>query len=193
VFALDNQEQVRASVAMPGEDGSQATTEIVQPNGRRIPVEVQTAPLLFQNGPATMILITDVSALRDLQERLTRGEKLRALGELAAGVAHDFNNNLGIILGRTQILLMRTTDPDLTMSLNVIRQAAMDGGEAVRRIQQFSRVREDRADEPLDLLEIAHEVVEITRGKWKNDAERRGVRVEVAIEAKEPRSILGSR
>jgi len=193
VFALESQEQVRASVAMPGDGGSQTTTEIVQPNGRRIPVEVQTAPLNFQNEPATMILITDVSALRDLQERLTRGEKLRALGELAAGVAHDFNNNLGIILGRTQIMLMRTNDAELTSSLNVIRQAAMDGGEAVRRIQQFSRVREDRAHEPLDLLQIVHEVVEITRGKWKNEAERRGVRVEVEIESRDPRPILGSR
>jgi CheY-like chemotaxis protein/two-component sensor histidine kinase len=140
-----------------------------------------------------MFLLSDVTALRDLQERLTRGEKLRALGELAAGVAHDFNNNLGIILGRAQLLLMRVTDPEVAAGLHVVRQAAMDAGEAVRRIQQFSRVREDRAQEVLDLAAIAEEVVEITRGKWKNDSERRGVKVEVGIEVQDPRPILGSR
>lgn len=192
LFDPDSQDALRGAIE---EDGapSQRTGEIVQPVGRRIPVEVQTAPLLFQNRPATMVLVTDVSELRDLQERLVRGEKLRALGELAAGVAHDFNNNLGIILGRTQLLLGRATDPDLVSGLNVVRQAAMDGGEAVRRIQQFSRVREDRVHEPLDLAEIADEVVEITRGKWKSDSERRGVRVEVRVDGSGVPPILGSR
>lgn len=193
IFAPEGEEALRDALVASEAAGKQMTTEIVQPIGRRIPVETQTAPLLFQNKPATMILVSDVSALRDLQERLVRGEKLRALGELAAGVAHDFNNNLGIILGRTQLLMTRTQEPALVSGLNVIRQAAMDGGEAVRRIQQFSRVREDRAHEPLDLPAIASEVVEITRGKWKNDAERRGVKVEVGIEADGVSPILGSR
>ncbi|MGE5177554.1 MAG: ATP-binding protein [Bacteroidota bacterium] len=193
LFDPEAQDDLRAALEKSGAATSPRTTEIVQPVGPRIPVEVQTAPLVFQNRPATMVLVTDVSALRDLQERLVRGEKLRALGELAAGVAHDFNNNLGIILGRTQLLLTKTQDPSLVSGLNVIRQAAMDGGEAVRRIQQFSRVREDRAHEVLDPAEIAREVVEITRGKWKNEAERRGVKVEVRIQTADPPAILGSR
>jgi len=194
LFDFESQEPLRDALGAEGAAATtQRTTEIVQPVGRRIPVEVQTASLVFQNHPAAMILVSDVSALRDLQERLVRGEKLRALGELAAGVAHDFNNNLGIILGRTQLLMSRTQDPALVSGLNVIRQAAMDGGEAVRRIQQFSRVREDRVHEPLDLTAITEEVVEITRGKWKNEAERRGVKVEVRIEAIDAPSILGSR
>lgn len=192
LFDPDSQDLLRGKIegdAAP----SQRTAEIVQPVGRRIPVEVQTAPLVFQNHPATMVLVSDVSELRDLQERLVRGEKLRALGELAAGVAHDFNNNLGIILGRTQLLLAHATEPDLVAGLNVVRQAAMDGGEAVRRIQQFSRVREDRAHEPLDLAEIADEVVEITRGKWRGDSERRGVKVDVRVETSGVPPVLGSR
>ena len=68
----------------------------------------------------------------------------------------------------------------------------MDAGEAVRRIQQFSRVREDRAHEVVDLPALAREVIEITRGKWKNDAERRGVKVDVGIDVQHPRPILGS-
>jgi CheY-like chemotaxis protein/anti-sigma regulatory factor (Ser/Thr protein kinase) len=54
-------------------------------------------------------------------------------------------------------------------------------------------VREDRVHESLDLKEIAAEVVEITRGKWKNEAERRGVKVEVSIDAREALTMMGSR
>ena len=193
LFAKESHEAVLESVESPQRKGTQFAAEMIHSSGRRIFVEVQTAPLDFENAPATMLLLSDVTAVRDLQDRLTRGEKLRALGELAAGVAHDFNNNLGIILGRTQLLQMRITDPELAAGLNVVRQAAMDAGEAVRRIQQFSRVREDRAHEVVDLPALAQEVVEITRGKWKNDSERRGVKVDVGIEVQDPRPISGSR
>ena len=193
LFEPESRLPVRDAIASPGRSETQVTAELLHVSGRKIHVEVQAAPLVFQNSPATMLLISDVSALRDLQDRLVRGEKLRALGELAAGVAHDFNNNLGIILGRTQLLLMRATDPEVTSGLNVIRQAAMDGGEAVRRVQLFSRVREDRVHEVLDLAAIAEEVVEITRSKWKNESERRGVQVEVGIVAEDSPPVLGSR
>jgi PAS domain S-box-containing protein len=193
LFAPESQAAVREALHAPARDRGPIQTEMVHPSGRKVFAEVQIVPLVFQNAPASMLLLSDVTAVRDLQDRLLRGEKLRALGELAAGVAHDFNNNLGIILGRTQLLLMKTADPEISSGLNVIRQAAMDGGEAVRRIQQFSRVREDRAHEVLDLAEIADEVVEITRGKWKNESEHRGVKVDVAIESVSSLPILGSR
>lgn len=192
LFADESRETMRDVAAAPERHAAPVAVEMTR-GDTRLSVEAQAAPLVFQNEPATMLLLSDVSAMKDLQDRLTRGEKLRALGELAAGVAHDFNNNLGIILGRTQLLLMRATEPELTSGLNVIRQAAMDGGEAVRRIQQFSRVREDRAHDVLDLHGIAEEVVEITRSKWKNESERRGVKVNVTLEAEKPLPILGSR
>jgi len=193
LFAPEARSQVRIALHGAEAEGSQIPVEIQHAGGRSVHAELQVAPLVFQNEPASMILLSDVSTLRDLQDRLVRGEKLRALGELAAGVAHDFNNNLGIILGRTQLLLMKSQDQEISAGLNVIRQAAMDGGEAVRRIQQFTRVREDRTHEPLDLPSVAEEVVEITRGRWSNDAQRRGVKVDVRVEVVDSRPILGSR
>jgi PAS domain S-box-containing protein len=193
IFTAASRSAVRVALLGTEAEGTQIPVEIQHAGGRSVHAELQVAPLVFQNEPASMILLSDVSTLRDLQDRLVRGEKLRALGELAAGVAHDFNNNLGIILGRTQLLLMKSQDQDISAGLNVIRQAATDGGEAVRRIQQFTRVREDRTHEPLDLPSVAEEVVEITRGKWSNDAQRRGVRVAVRVEVVDSRPILGSR
>src|SRR5206468_951001 len=95
--------------------------------------------------------------------------------------------------GRTQLLQMRVTDPDVTAGLEVIRQAAMDGGQTVRRIQQYTRVREELQHEVLHLPSVAAEVIEITKGKWKNEAQRRGVKIEIRIESKDPAPILGTR
>jgi PAS domain S-box-containing protein len=191
VFDPESEHRIRKAVLEDA--GALVEGQICQPSGKQIFVEVHTAGLLFQNAPATMILASDVSAQRDLQERLIRGEKLRALGELAAGVAHDFNNNLGIILGRTQLLQMKVSDPEVISGLEVIRQAAMDGGQTVRRIQQYTRVREELQHEVLHLPSVAAEVIEITKGKWKNEAERRGVKIEIRIEANEPAPIRGTR
>ena len=190
-FAPESQDRVRDAVAGLG-DGGLVAAQILHAAGRKVFVEVQAAPLLFQNEPATMVIVSDVSTLRDLQEQLVRGEKLRALGELSAGVAHDFNNILGIILGRAQLLQMRATDPDVVSGLEVIRKAAQDGGQTVRRIQQFSRTRDDQSQEALHLPALAEEVVEITRGKWKHESERRGAKIEIRFEASDPPAILGS-
>jgi GAF domain-containing protein/CheY-like chemotaxis protein len=121
--------------------------------------------------------------LRRTQEQLVRVEKLRALGEMASGVAHDFNNVLAVILGRTQLLQRRIEDPTLRRWLGVVEQAALDGAQTVRQIQEFTRVRRDQPTQRVDLNEAAREAVEMTRGRWQHESQARGiaVRVEVAL------------
>jgi signal transduction histidine kinase/DNA-binding response OmpR family regulator len=125
-------------------------------------------------------------ALADLtaaQERLVRGETLRALGELASGAAHHLNNLLAVVAGRAELLLLRPETEAFRRQLEVIARAANDGAEVVRRIQQFSRTRQIDAREPVDLNELAREVVEMTRVRWRDTAQAQGVRLEVECEA----------
>ena len=82
--------------------------------------------------------------LRRTQEQLVRMEKLRALGEMASGVAHDFNNVLAVILGRVQLLQRKLEDPTFRRWLAIVEQAALDGAQTVRQIQEFTRVRRDQ-------------------------------------------------
>ena len=81
--------------------------------------------------------------LHEAQAQLVQSAKLNALGEMAGGVAHDFNNILAAILGRTQLLLQQVTDPGQRRQLEVIERAALDGAQAVRRVQEFTRLRQD--------------------------------------------------
>jgi CheY-like chemotaxis protein len=129
-----------------------------------------------------------------MEHKLLQSEKLKSLGELSGGVAHDFNNVLAAILGRVQLLRMRLEPPpgkqekrksmlDLKKGLEVIEEAAMDGAETVRRIQEFSRRRADDKDfTQIDIGELIDSALEFTRVRWKDEAESKGIKIDVTKE-----------
>src|SRR5206468_3515166 len=120
-----------------------------------------------------------------------RGERLRALGEMAGGVAHDFNNVLAIVVGRAEVLLNETEDAELQRQLNVIIKVALDAAQTVKRIQEFTRMRRARPFQPVDLATIISEVVEVTRSRWKDDAQARGLQYEVVAELRPTPIVAG--
>ncbi len=111
------------------------------------------------------------------QEQLIRTEKLRALGEMASGVAHNFNNLLTSILGRTQLILQHVEDSRLRQWLQVIERAALDGARTVRRIQELTRVRRDQPFVAVDLNEVVQEALEVTQPRWREEPESRGISI----------------
>jgi GAF domain-containing protein/ActR/RegA family two-component response regulator len=119
------------------------------------------------------------------QDQLVRTEKLRALGEMASGVAHDFNNVLAAILGRAQLLLERVQDVKLRRWLQVIERAAMDGARTVRGLQDFTGIRRDQPAVAVDLNQVVQQVLEATESTWRQDARRRGVEIEVVADLAE--------
>lgn len=114
--------------------------------------------------------------------QLVRGETLRAVGELAAGAAHHLNNLLAVVLGRIQIALRRFPATDLARDLVPAEQATRDGAEVVKRLARFSRGNPEPTIVPVDLNELVADVVELTRPRWQNELEARGVRIEAALE-----------
>jgi signal transduction histidine kinase/BarA-like signal transduction histidine kinase len=116
------------------------------------------------------------------QDQLVQVERLRALGEMAAGVAHDFNNLLAVVMLRTELLLARKPAPDMAESLTMIRQAAHDGAQTVRRIQEFTRTRSSRPFTPVDVPRLLHEVVDLARPRWRDQAQSCGVTYDVRVE-----------
>jgi CheY-like chemotaxis protein len=101
-------------------------------------------------------------------------------------VAHDFNNMLAVILGRAELLLARTADPYLQRGLQDIRRASTDGAATVRRIQNFTGTRRSRAPGSAALGEVVRDVVQLTRVRWKDEAQRRGVPYEVVVHGDAP-------
>jgi PAS domain S-box-containing protein len=137
------------------------------------------AVVAIENAKLFQSLKQAYAKLKEAQEQLIQSEKLRALGEMAGGVAHDFNNLLGAILGRAQLLLLSTQENETKKGLSVIEKAALDGAETVRRIQEFTRLRTDENFQMLDLNEILMESLEITKHKWKDEAQKKGILIQV--------------
>jgi signal transduction histidine kinase/ActR/RegA family two-component response regulator len=126
--------------------------------------------------------------LRATQHQLVQSAKLNALGEMAGGVAHDFNNILAAILGRTQLLLRSMENTEIRRQLVVIEQAALDGASTVRRVQEFTRLRQDEHFQTVDIAQVLRDVVEFTRPAWMSGAKKRGLHVEVRqfLDSKHP-------
>jgi len=133
----------------------------------------------IQNAQVYRQLKSAFDELRRTQTQLVQSAKLNALGEMAGGVAHDFNNILAAILGRTQLLLRTPLDGETRRQLEVIEQAALDGAHTVRRVQEFTRVRMDEHFQPIDLNAVIESVIEFTRPAWMTNAKKRGVSVHV--------------
>ncbi len=129
--------------------------------------------------------------LRAAQDQLVHIEKFRALGEMAGGVAHDFNNLLSVILGRAQLLRMKTADPELRRDLQVIEGAAQDGAATVRRLLGFARARPEAQYAPVALATLLEEVLEVTRPRWKDAAQARGAPIEALLALEPVPPVLG--
>jgi len=194
LFAPDCQSVVahRLQLWQGGKVMSPAMVTAYDSAGRPRELELRGSRIDYLGQSATECLLVDMTETQRLREELEDTQRLRSLGELSSGVAHDFNNLLGAILGRIQLLRKRGFSPEVDTEMAVIEKAAQDGRETVRRIQEFSRTHADRPFEPLSLAEIIDDAVEITRGRWKTESERRNVRVKIVVECDKVPAILGS-
>ncbi len=130
---------------------------------------------------------TLVEELKQTQNAIVRTEKLRAIGEMASGVAHDFNNVLNAVLGRTQLLESRLhagclDSVDAERSLAVIRQAAEDGARTVQRLQQYTRGTKKTVLQPVRLESAVRAAVEMTVPRWRTGAQRDGRQIEIDVQ-----------
>lgn len=114
-----------------------------------------------------------------MREQYAQMEKLSALGELASGVAHNFNNTLTGILARAQLLSEASDPAEIGRGLRIIIQTAEDGAKTVKRIQDFARQRRDQDFVPIDIDQLMLEVAEITRPRWKDRAEAENVHIKL--------------
>ncbi len=153
---------------------------ILRSDGESRIVEISSTLIRDSHGNSNHIaFLKDITEKRKMEEQLLQAEKLRAVGEMASGVAHDFNNALAIILGNTQLLLIGAKDQEQINALKIIEKVTKDSAHTVRRLQEFTRskVRQDLCK--MNVNAIVQDAIEITRPKWKDSAQERGVSIEV--------------
>ena len=109
-------------------------------DGAEFPVELTVARLGGDKGAAITGFIRDITERRAMEERLRQSQKLEAIGRLAGGVAHDFNNILMSIMGSADLLLMDMTPGDAAHEETTeIKQSILRGAGLTRQLLAFSR------------------------------------------------------
>ncbi|MFB3884896.1 MAG: PAS domain S-box protein [Thermodesulfobacteriota bacterium] len=135
--------------------------------------------------------LRDINEKKKMEEQFVENEKLRALGEMASGVAHDFNNALAAILGNAQLLLYTAKDKGLIESLKTIEKVAQRGAQSVRMLQDFTRRRVQKQFFKIDVNAIVKDAIEMTKPKWKDEVQSKGTDIEIITHLEDVSLVLG--
>jgi signal transduction histidine kinase/ActR/RegA family two-component response regulator/HAMP domain-containing protein len=123
--------------------------------------------------------------LRRTQQAVMQQERLRALGQMASGIAHDINNALSPVALYTESLLER--EPSLSVRakeyLETIQRAVGDVAHTVARMKDFYRQREPQLTvTTVRLNELVQQVIDLTRARWSDMPQQQGTVIDVRSE-----------
>lgn len=123
--------------------------------------------------------------LQQTQQQVIQQERLRVLGQMASGIAHDINNAISPIVLYAESLLARETGLSERGrgQLTVIQTAIDDVAETVARMREFYRPIDPQAQrKPVDLNRLVHQGVDLTRARWRDIPQQSGVNIELSLE-----------
>jgi signal transduction histidine kinase len=118
--------------------------------------------------------------LRRTQDMVVQQERLRALGQMASGVAHDINNALMPIVAYSEMMLKGKPDlsEEAMRRMQVIHRCSRDIAHTVMRMREFYRHSEVDKLVKVDVNRIG-ETIDMTRPRWRDDAQRRGISIQI--------------
>ncbi len=127
--------------------------------------------------------------LKQTQDLILQQERLRALAEMASGLAHDINNAISPAALYTENLLEREANlsPKGRDQLKVVQTAIGDVANTVERIGRFSKLGTDHLALPTgDLNKACLEAIELTRVRWQNMANKQGISIDLKPDLQDP-------
>lgn len=170
------------TLALSGHDVA-AERRVVRPTGEAI-VRVTARPLVDAEGhlERVVVVLEDATARAHLEDQLAQARKMEAVGQLAAGVAHDFNNVLTAIMGYTDLAIEAASAPPVSARLQEVRRASERGARLTQQLLLFSR---RRVVDPRDLHidRVAGEMAGMLRQVL-------GKRVELVTELRAPDAVV---
>lgn len=140
------------------------------------------SPIMDQEGKPKKWVggISDITERKEAEEALIQAQRLSAIGELASGVAHDFNNSLQGIFGNIELALLRDISPEVRGYLETIKKSAVDAASRIQQLQRFSgKGKSQNGYEQLNLNSIVDDAVSQTRPLWKDESEKVGITITI--------------
>ncbi|MGK0468821.1 MAG: signal transduction histidine kinase [Clostridium sp.] len=138
-------------------------------------------------------LIQDQKKFSVMQSRLIQNEKLRAMGEMAAGITHDINNILTPILGFVELLKDKIIDKQSLKLLSVIELCAFDGMNITKRVRRLTKKHNDNNDfETFNIDSVISDAIDLTRTKWLTESIFKGIKINIIKTLKSNAAIKGN-
>lgn len=165
--------------------GENIFTRCLTASGRLIEVEIRSKPIEYAGRKMMLGIFYDISELLSLQKQLRQKYKMEAVGVMAGGIAHNFNNSLSVILGSLELARMKVKQPDKVLEfLNTAAKASIHARDLVKQILSYSR-RDLGKKSSTDLALVTEETMKLLRSTLPTT-----VKVDVQYDPKIPMMIL---
>jgi PAS domain S-box-containing protein len=150
---IKNLEQCRAT-----QKNTEYENHFIGGDGKTHWVEVR----MFPSGDKISVYTRDLTERRHAEQKVLEAQRMDAVGRLAGGLAHDFNNMLSVMLGNIEMLLGKLSEPTQVRMAEMVRVAATRGAEVVSRLLSFAR-RQPLDPKPLNITTVIKEVQTLLR------------------------------
>lgn len=142
----------RLARAADGE-GQRAECEVLRPSGERRHVEIGAYPAVYQRAAAVLLVVNDVTDRRRAEAELQRSQKMEAVGRMAGGIAHEFNNMLTAIGGFARLAERSPGDRDRVVTC--VREIAKASDRAAALTAQLLDFSRRRASDEMEVVALA--------------------------------------
>lgn len=169
---------------------------LIRRDGRKVPVEYYMSSLANDQGQLEYLIAIgrDVSERKEAEAALLASERLGVIGEMAAAVAHDFNNSLQMIQGNLELIGgVESLPGQVREKLQTIKKVTVDAAVRVQMIQRLAgRKGGGSPYVPVDINGLLEEVIAQTRPLWKDSMEKNGRRIVLRTEFAETPTVSGN-
>jgi PAS domain S-box-containing protein len=156
-----------------------------KPNGEQIYTRLRAAPIREEDGPikGALAVLEDISDQKKAEGSRMRSQRLKAVVEMAGGVARNFSNSLRMVAAEARMALSCMESRDYSEVRTLLEQISESAGQAMRtmrRIQQFARLGPPMGDSPADSFDLSDAVQEAIEKRelwWDPELESQGIKI----------------
>lgn len=190
IFYLDHEQTIKQWATPQGGDKvpAQYHIRLQRKNGSFFDVEICARAIHFESGPGIQVCVRDIADRKRSEELMLQTERIKAIAEMAGGVAHNFNNLLQIVMSGAQAALTQLDSGNheaIRINLDRIIESSLFGSETVRRLQDFAHIRSDKIKKGakvFDLAQTVQQAINVSEPWWRTNPEKEGIKVTLTHE-----------